>query len=314
MEVQPSAPVEVKLPRIVIFASGTKERGGSGFEKLVEAQKEGRLKATITAVVCNWPAGGVFQVRISSTTIRQDSGACGSHSQKKLHTYWNIIQNREQNKTFTAGVYFRIFSPRYANNLARQRVFCPLCGATNVLSTGDIQRAKTLGIPFEYFGKPYTLKEYCKRIDKYKAEWICLSGWLKLIPMADRSLGIEGLDPQKTINIHPGPIPRFGGVGMYGANVHKAVHEALLSGEVSYSGPSMHFVTAQYDEGPIIFFKKVELDAKTDTPETIAAKVAQVEHEYQAYVTNLVVNGMISWDGQNRDSLQVPENYPFITR
>lgn len=222
------------LPRLIIFSSGTKDRGGSGFEKLVEAKRKGVLKAEIVAVVSNHEHGGVRQ------------------------------------------------------------------------------RADKLGIPFEFFSKPYTPFGYFDILKKYDAEWISLSGWLKLVPMKNEKEKLDGLDPTRTINIHPGPLPRFGGYDMYGLNVHRAVMDAYLKGEASESSVTMHFVTHKYDEGPVIFRKTVPIH-KDDTPETLRDRVNKVEHEYQAFVTNLVVNGQIKWDGKNPKTLVVPKDYPYLT-
>ena len=73
----------------------------------------------------------------------------------------------------------------------------------------------------------------------------------------------------------------------------------------------MHFVTHKYDKGPVIFRKSVPIE-ENDTPEILGARVNKVEHEYQAFVTNLVVNEQIKWDGVNSDTLVVPRNYPFL--
>ncbi len=81
----------------------------------------------------------------------------------------------------------------------------------------------------------------------------------------------------KIINIHPALLPKFGGKGMYGSNVH----EAVIAAKEMESGPTVHFVNDIYDNGKIIHQKKVKIDQKNETPETLAAKV--LELEYQAF-------------------------------
>ena len=102
-------------------------------------------------------------------------------------------------------------------------------------------------------------------------DWVCLAGYLKLLPA-------EVLDafPNRVLNIHPALLPKFGGKGMYGLNVHKAVIEA---GETE-SGCTVHFVTPHYDEGAIILQLKCPV-LPDDVPETLAARVLKLEH--QAY-------------------------------
>lgn len=211
------------MPKLIIFASGTKDGGGSGFLELVENMKTGVLSAEIVAVVSNHPDGGVKKIADQSE------------------------------------------------------------------------------INFHYFSGPFEAEEYQKIIEQYQADFVALSGWLKLV---------KRLDPKKTINIHPGPLPQFGGNGMYGHFVHEAVIEAFKKGEVKSSAVTMHFVTECYDEGPV-FFQYSVLIRENDTAETLAARVNKIEHAWQSFITNLIVQGKISWDGKNPESLVVPDWYKF---
>ena len=115
-----------------------------------------------------------------------------------------------------------------------------------------------------------------------------LSGWLKLV---------AGLDPARTINIHPGPLPRFGGPNLYGHLVHEAVMEAYHRGEISHSAVTMHFVDEEYDRGPVFFALPVPIEPE-DTPETLAARVNRAEHEWQPRVLNYVVQGQVRLAGR----------------
>lgn len=167
-------------------------------------------------------------------------------------------------------------------------------------------RAERLGVPFVYFHAPYEALRYADILSRFGAQWCVLSGWLKRV---------EGLDPAKTFNIHPALLSYrdryFGGPGLYGHRVHEAVKLALDAGEISESGPTMHFTTDEYDEGPVFFECRVPLASGMDT-ETIAKAVNAVEHEWQPRITNLVVHGDISWDGVNPGSLVVPDGYAFL--
>ncbi len=97
---------------------------------------------------------------------------------------------------------------------------------------------------------------------------VVLAGYLKLIPEAVIS-EFRG----RMINVHPGPIPRFGGAGMYGIRVHSAVVEAgLRESEVT-----IHFVDERYDEGAVICKWPVPV-LLNDSPEELAARVLRVEH------------------------------------
>ncbi len=157
-----------------------------------------------------------------------------------------------------------------------------------------IQRAEKLGIPVTIMDNRY------QEIMRYfQPDFVALSGWLKKVPM-----GI--FNPKTTINIHPGPLPDFGGPGMYGHHVHEAVIKAYKDGHVKNSEVCMHFVTDEYDKGPV-FFRYPVLIRPDDTADTLGARVNKIEHGWQSFVTNLVVNGKIYWDGKNPESLLVPE-------
>lgn len=167
---------------------------------------------------------------------------------------------------------------------------------------GVRERADRLGVPFVFFNGPFDTEHYRTVIVGIGAEWAVLSGWLKQV---------HGLDPAKTFNIHPALLSqlggRFGGTGMYGHHVHEAVKAALDAGELTESGASMHFVTDEYDRGPVFFEHRVPL-VRGMSADDIAAAVNAAEHEWQPKITNLVVHGEIRWDGNDPTSLAVPVN------
>ena len=170
---------------------------------------------------------------------------------------------------------------------------------SNHTEGGVRKRADLLKIPFIHFPKPRDAEGYQRIVRDTNANYVALSGWLNLV---------SGLDPRTTINIHPGPLPEFGGPGLYGHHVHEAVLAAFRRGELTHSAVSMHFVTSEYDQGPVFFKRYVPISAE-DTPETLAARVNKCEHTWQPVVTNWVVCGYISWDGQDLASLKCPANY-----
>jgi phosphoribosylglycinamide formyltransferase 1 len=142
---------------------------------------------------------------------------------------------------------------------------------TNKEDAGVIDRAKKLGIPHFTFKKKELENGSVKALLMIKRiDLIVLAGFLLKIP--DNL--VQGF-PQGIVNIHPALLPRYGGKGMYGINVHKAVKEA---GEKE-SGITIHWVNEHYDEGEQIFQERVGL-SPMDTPEQIAAKVQELEHKY----------------------------------
>ncbi|MCT4624359.1 MAG: phosphoribosylglycinamide formyltransferase [Schleiferiaceae bacterium] len=112
-------------------------------------------------------------------------------------------------------------------------------------------------------------------------DYIILAGYMKLVPKQI----IEAF-PKRILNIHPALLPKFGGKGMYGMNVHQAVVQA----QEKESGMTIHYVSEHYDEGAIIFQEAVSL-SDSDTPEEVAKKVLKLEHKNYPRVIEEVVNG-----------------------
>ena len=149
---------------------------------------------------------------------------------------------------------------------------------------GVRRRADALHIPFECWSGPFDAKGYRSFVERYEADYVMCSGWLKFV---------RGLDPARTVNIHPGPLPQFGGPGMYGHHVHEAVITAYRRGEIAQSAVTMHFVDdVAFDNGPIIFQMPV-LIRPDDDAETLARRVNEKERAWQSYILNLVVHGHI---------------------
>ncbi len=134
------------------------------------------------------------------------------------------------------------------------------------------QRAKNLKIPSLTLSKNEFIEgiKVLEILNEYKIDCIVLAGFLLRVPQ-----NIIEAFPNKIINIHPALLPKYGGKGMYGDRVHKAVIEA---GE-THSGITIHYVNENYDEGNIIFQAKCDVEP-SDTPESLAAKVHALEYEY----------------------------------
>ena len=149
-------------------------------------------------------------------------------------------------------------------------------------SANVLKRAEKSNIPSLIINKEsfYKTDLVLKRLITEKINLIVCAGFLWKISDA-----ILHKFPNKVINIHPALLPKFGGKGMYGMNVHKAVLEA---GEHE-SGITIHYLNEQYDEGEIIFQAKCEIK-KGDTPEMLAQKVHVLEHEHFPRVVQQIIN------------------------
>lgn len=118
---------------------------------------------------------------------------------------------------------------------------------------------------------------------EFGVELIVLAGFLKLIP-SDFVARFEN----RIINIHPALLPSFGGKGMYGLNVHKAVFDS----SAKISGATVHFVDTTYDTGKIIAQRCTDI-SDVVSPEEIAERVLKVEHKILPEVIKAFAEGKI---------------------
>lgn len=125
-------------------------------------------------------------------------------------------------------------------------------------------------------------KSFCDNLEEHlpkQVDLIVLAGFLSIITEKFVKK-FEG----KIINIHPSLLPKFGGKGMWGMNVHNAVIEA----QEQESGATVHFVTSDIDEGEIILQGRVGVDPM-DTPESLAEKIHKVEYDILPRAINKVL-------------------------
>lgn len=132
-----------------------------------------------------------------------------------------------------------------------------------------LEKASKLNVPVHIFTKEeLNTGKVLEKVKDLGPDLIILAGFLWKFPD-----DIVAAYPNKIINIHPALLPKYGGKGMYGMNVHRAV----LENKESHSGISIHFVNENYDEGTLIFQAEVAVDSCT-TAEEIALKVQELEH------------------------------------
>ena len=198
--------------RILVFASGTKTGGGSGFEFLVRACRDGRINGEVVGVISQHAQGGTRRIA------------------RRLH------------------VPFRLFRGR---------------------------------------------RDYQNLLSEFQPDLTILWGWTQFA---------FGLNSRTTINVHPAPLPAFGGKGMYGLAVHAAVLEAFKRHELTHSEVCLHFVTREYDKGPVFFRQRVPLLA-SDTPTKLREKMKEHERAAIIFALPLLLAGNIFWDGRTHESL-----------
>ena len=135
-----------------------------------------------------------------------------------------------------------------------------------------LERAKGYGITSLVFDRDnfYKTDDILNQLVSNRIFLIVLAGFLWLIPQK-----ILQAFPGKIVNIHPALLPKYGGKGMYGDRVHQAV---IDNGEKE-SGITIHYVNEEYDKGSIIFQARCKV-LSSDTPESLAARVHQLEYRY----------------------------------
>lgn len=146
------------------------------------------------------------------------------------------------------------------------------CVITNKKDAFVRKRAEKLNIESIFFSKKdfFETTNVIKYLIEKKVNFIVLAGFLLKIPQ-----NIINLFPQNIINIHPALLPKFGGKGMYGDNVHQAV----VANKETESGITIHYVNENYDEGTIIFQAKCPV-LDTDNYEDVAKKVHALEYTH----------------------------------
>ncbi|MDR1673399.1 MAG: phosphoribosylglycinamide formyltransferase [Bacteroidales bacterium] len=135
-----------------------------------------------------------------------------------------------------------------------------------------LKRAEKMDIPAVVFDKEafFRSEEILRRLEALSPDLIVLAGFLWKMP--DHILRAF---PQKVINIHPALLPKYGGKGMYGDHVHRAV---IAAGEKE-SGISVHYVNERYDEGAVVLQARCPV-MPDDTPETLAKRIHALEYAY----------------------------------
>lgn len=125
-------------------------------------------------------------------------------------------------------------------------------------------------------------------LEAHAIDWVVLAGYLRRVPAS-----VVARWRGRILNIHPALLPRFGGAGMYGEAVHRAVLEA---GEKE-SGVTIHLVDEEYDHGPIVAQRRVPVEPG-DTPERLAARVLEVEHALLPEVVRAACEGRLKVEGE----------------
>ena len=155
---------------------------------------------------------------------------------------------------------------------------------SNKPEAGVINIAEAHKIPILLLDKEifFRVDAYVDTLKKFGIHLVVLAGFLWKVPAA-----LIAAFPNKIINIHPALLPNYGGKGMYG----HFVHEAVIANKEKESGITIHYVNEHFDEGEHIFQATCPV-FPTDTPDTLAARVHQLEHAHFAKVIESIIQNI----------------------
>ncbi len=165
---------------------------------------------------------------------------------------------------------------------------------SNKTEAGALALARAHGVAAFHLSAPQFISEeaYSSRLlglmAEHNVDLIVLAGYLKKIPEA-----VIHHYRHRIINIHPALLPAFGGQGMYGHHVH----EAVLAYGCKVSGATVHVVDSEYDTGAPVLQQCVPV-LEDDTPERLAARVLETEHEILPRAVQLFAEGRVQIDGR----------------
>ncbi len=176
---------------------------------------------------------------------------------------------------------------------ACQQGVIPNSEVVAVIGTRDeapaLEKARTFGIPTSVVNpKEFPDEETYGDallwvLGKVQPDLICLAGYVRLLPKQ-----VVEAYPNRILNIHPALLPQFGGKGMYGMRVH----EAVIASGAKVSGCTVHLVDENYDTGPIVLQRTVEV-LPDDTPETLAQRLLPIEHATYVEAIRLFAEGKV---------------------
>jgi formyltetrahydrofolate-dependent phosphoribosylglycinamide formyltransferase len=184
-----------------------------------------------------------------------------------------------------------ILESEFTRNLVKIKAVIsnkPNCPAFQIANKNSVPTYIVGNLP----GK-INFSELANTLKTLDIELIVLAGFLKLIPTE-----FIKIFQNKIINIHPALLPSYGGKGMYGLNVHKAVFNV---GD-KFSGPTIHFVDETYDTGKIIAQKKIDI-SNCKNAEEVATEVLKAEHKLLPFVLGKFAAGIKKLSDEEIDNL-----------
>ena len=155
---------------------------------------------------------------------------------------------------------------------------------SNNKNAGVMEYSRQEHIPCFHVSKkthPDPDSEIADLLSRHNVTLVILAGYMKKVgPKLLKAF------KNKIINIHPSLLPKYGGKGMYGMKVH----EAVIAASEKTTGVTIHLVDDKYDQGKILLQQEVKVES-SDTPESLAGKVLEVEHKLYTIAINRIISG-----------------------
>lgn len=166
---------------------------------------------------------------------------------------------------------------RLIEHFAQHPTACVVLVGCDKPAAGVVERAWNAAVPCYLFnGTQLNDGTLLRELQGQGIDLLVLAGFMRLLPPE-----LVRAFPDRIVNIHPSLLPKYGGKGMYGGHVHAAV---IAAGEKE-SGITIHLVNERYDDGRVLFQAKCAIGAN-DTPETLAAKIHELEHAHYPRVVD----------------------------
>jgi phosphoribosylglycinamide formyltransferase-1 len=165
---------------------------------------------------------------------------------------------------------------------------------SNTESAGALNRARSHGVPTavvspSQFDTPTAFGDALLDVlDQHRVGFVALAGYMVKVPP-----NVVATYQHRMTNIHPSLLPAFGGKGMYGQHVH----EAVLNHGTHWSGATVHLVTEEYDQGPVVLQEPVPV-YPDDTPASLAERIKPVEHTLYPEALRLFAQDRVQIDGR----------------
>ncbi|HEY5588956.1 MAG TPA: hypothetical protein VIK86_08380 [Candidatus Paceibacterota bacterium] len=191
---------------------------------------------------------------------------------------------------------------KFAEAIKKEILHAEIVGVVSNYEEGGVCiKARKHNIPFFHFPKPWNAENYQRIASESGADFFVLAGWHIPVIGLDHATKFNS---KRVIGIHPGPIPTSGEPN----HTNEAIIASFNKGIITETEINIYFLSKKTSDVLVIAKVKIPINKKENSV-TLRTRVLGYEYIYHPRIINLVVNEMISWDGINHDSLEIPTHY-----